>query len=277
MPERATVAESDAVVRVCARAESHEGAVILDLRNTTFLGPLAVALLASCVALRARDGRQTSFEFPRQADPARFFSEVGLSSFAAGDSTGAGTLEVRQMATLDASYTRAVTEMLVRGVPGIDEANSYPIELCLNELLQNVFEWAESAVGCFVLARWYHKSRSVRVAVVDRGIGIPGALRRGPVKRLHSASDAELILEAVTTPRLTSRSNQVGGLGLKNVSETVLQRRGRLTVLSLSAKLSWSDENLERADVPRFGGTAIELEFRPDAPVERPYDYVPVF
>ena len=72
-------------------------------------------------------------------------------------------------------------------------------------------------------------------------------------------------------------ANQVGGLGLKNVSETIRQRKGSLTVLSLSAKLGWHEHKMQQTDVPSFAGTAIELEFSPDAAVERPYDYVPVF
>jgi hypothetical protein len=157
------------------------------------------------------------------------------------------------------------------------EENSYPVELCLNELLQNVFEWAESGPGCLVLARWYHRTRSVRLAVVDRGIGIPAALRRRKVRGMHLESDAKVIEAAVTTPKLTSRLNRVGGLGLKNIHETVAQRRGRFTVVSLTAQVSWSGDKVRSVRMPDFRGTAVEIEFRPDAPVERPHEYVSVF
>jgi anti-sigma regulatory factor (Ser/Thr protein kinase) len=167
--------------------------------------------------------------------------------------------------------------MVRRGVPGMDEETSYPIQLCLNELLQNVFEWSHSPVGCLVLARWFHRTRSVRLAVVDRGIGIPAALRSRKVRGLHRSNDADVIVAAVTTPRLTSRENKVGGLGLKTIREVVCGRKGRLTIVSLGAKVVWNAEKLARYQSYPLRGTAIEIDFRPMSPVHDPDEYVPVF
>jgi hypothetical protein len=86
-----------------------------------------------------------------------------------------------------------------------------------------------------------------------------------------------VIEAAVTMPLLTSRVTQVGGLGLKNIREVVALRGGRLTVLSLTAKVTWSGDKIHRAASPGFHGTAVEIDFRPNAPVERPSDYVSVF
>jgi anti-sigma regulatory factor (Ser/Thr protein kinase) len=277
VPLRATMNESHQLVELCNRAENEDGEVLFDCRATTRFGPFGVAALGSAIAIRRKAGRKSRIALPVDADAARFVSEVGLDKFAAGATTGIGTLEVRQMTALDAVYTRAVSDILIRGVPGITEENSYPIELCLNELLQNVFEWAESPVGCLVLARWYHRTRSVQLVVVDRGIGIPAALRRSRVRDLHRAPDADVIEAAVTMPLLTSRVTQVGGLGLKNIREVVALRGGRLTVLSLTAKVTWSGDKIHRAVSPGFRGTAVEIDFRPNAPVERPSDYVSVF
>lgn len=86
-----------------------------------------------------------------------------------------------------------------------------------------------------------------------------------------------MIEAAVTTPRLTSRANQVGGLGLKTIRETVCSRRGRLTIVSLAAKLTWSDERLSRYKSPPLRGTAIEIDFRPDAEIPDEPGYTPLF
>jgi hypothetical protein len=190
----------------------------------------------------------------------------------AGATAPAAALEA-----LDASYTQAVTEMVMRGVPGTDDQTGYLIQLCLNELLQNVFEWAESPMGCTVLARWYHKTRSVRLAVVDRGIGIPAALRRHKVRGLHRSSDAEVIIAAVTTPQLTSRQNRVGGLGLKTIREEIARRKGRLTIVSLGAKVVWTDQRSSHYQAFPLRGTAVEIDFRPTHAISDPGEYVPVF
>src|SRR6185503_6090513 len=149
---------------------------------------------------------------------------------------------------------------------------------CLNELLQNVFEWSDSPIGCTVLTRWYHKTRSVLITVVDLGIGIPAALRRRQIRELHRVSDAKVIEAAVTQPQLTSRLNQRGGLGLKTIREVVCDTLGgSLTVASHTAKLSWRGRKARKRRIPGFRGTAIEIDFRPATPVENPNDYVAVF
>jgi anti-sigma regulatory factor (Ser/Thr protein kinase) len=240
-------------------------------------GPFGVALLASSIATRHLAGCRTRIRAPSNPVAAQFLEEIGLASFAEGRTTGIGTLEVRQLEALDASYTQAVTEMVMRGVPGTDDQTGYLIQLCLNELLQNVFEWAESPMGCTVLARWYHKTRSVRLAVVDRGIGIPAALRRHKVRGLHRSSDAEVIIAAVTTPQLTSRQNRVGGLGLKTIREEIARRKGRLTIVSLGAKVVWTDQRSSHYQAFPLRGTAVEIDFRPTHAISDPGEYVPVF
>lgn len=114
------------------------------------------------------------------------------------------------------------------------------------------------------MTRYFKKTRSVRLAVVDRGIGIPAQLRRSRVGDLHREDNAQVIREAVMRPRLTSRLNRVGGLGLKTIRETVCERGGNLTIISLGAKVCWRGERLQTAPSPPFRGTAIEIDFRPE-------------
>jgi hypothetical protein len=269
--------ESYQLVELAGKIEREKGPVTLDCSSVARFGPSGIALLASSIAIRRANGRSTTLVPPLDPVAADFLGEVGLADFAAGKRTGVGTLEVRQLSALDALYTQAVTRMLLSGVPGMNEDNSYTTELCLNELLQNVFEWSASPVGCLVLARWYHRTRSVQLAVVDRGIGIPAALRRQQVHGLHRSSDAEVIEAAVTTPRLTSRESRVGGVGLKTIREEVCRRKGRLTIVSLGAKVSWSGSRVSRFRAYPLRGTAVEIDFRPNAPIPDPGEYVEVF
>lgn len=270
-PERATDNDSYQLARFCSELDRQSDALVVDCRDTLRFGPLGVTMLASAIALRRTRGWQTELALPTDDDARGFVKEVGLDRFIAGETTGLGTLEVRQLHALDAVYTLSVVDLLAQGVPGrITEANSYPIQLCLNELLQNVFEWSQSPVGCVVLARWFRKSRSVRLAVVDRGIGIPAELRRFKIHALHRASDADVIKAAVMTPALTSRKNRVGGLGLKTIRDVVCGRAGRLTVVSLGAKVTWSDDRISQYNSPAFRGTAVEIDIRPDPELAEP-------
>lgn len=265
LPKRGTVNESYQLIKFCAETERISEDVSLDASQIGMYGPFGIALLASMVATRRGASLDTNIVLDSASEGAAFLHEVGFERFVRGHQTGLGSLEVRQLSALDALYTDAVTKLLTEGVEGFDTDAAYPITLCLNELLQNVFEWAESAVGCFVFCRWYRQTRSVRLAVVDRGMGIPAALRRRQIQGLHRASDVDVIVAAVTTPQLTSRANKVGGLGLKTIREIVCDRGGRLTVVSLGAKVRWAGSGVSRYSSPPLRGTAIEIEFRPDA------------
>lgn len=280
LPIKATLERSADLVRAFHVARQTTDAVLIDAEPTVVFDPFGAALLASLMAQRSQKHLSTALVGPRSAEAALFLSDVGLDKFAAGEASLRGTLELRQLRALDPNYTASVTALLVRQVPGITTENSYPIELCLNELLQNVFEWSRSDTGCVVLARWYPRTRSVKLCVVDTGIGIPAELRRTQVQELHrSRTDAEVLEAAVTRPRLTSRANQVGGLGLKTIREVVTMRKGRLTVLSLGAKLSWMDGRISgmRSRPPVFRGTAVEVEFRPETLVGNANEQLSVF
>lgn len=277
LPNRGTLEQTNELIHAFNLADRETAPVDLDCGPVTLFGPFGVTLIAAIIAVRRRDGRQTRVLPSNDEEVTHFIREVGLDRFALGEQTGVGTLEIREMHALDPTYTRHVTDMLVRGVQGVTQENSYPIELCLNELLQNVFEWSESLIGCTVLTRWYHKTRSVRLTVVDLGIGIPAALRRR-IRELQRHSDAEVIEAAVTQPRLTSRDNKRGGIGLKLIREVVCDNLGgSLTVLSHTAKLVWRGAKARRSRIPGFRGTAIEIDFRPSDPVENPNEYVSVF
>lgn len=265
MPDRATVNESYQLIRTLSDAEQREECVTLDMEEMTMFGPFGLALIGASVAARRLDGRSTRVALPQAPATRQFLEEVSFGRFVSGEDPHPGTLDLRQMSALDALYTQNVAELLVENVPGVTADNVYPIQLCLNELLQNVFEWSESRIGCVVLTRWYRQTKSVRLAVVDRGIGIPAALRRAQVRQLQRQDDGAVIEAAVSTPLLTSRANQVGGLGLKHIRDVVCGRAGRLTIVSLSAKVQWSGSKVSRFKSPLFRGTAIEIDVRPTA------------
>lgn len=278
VPIGVTLSDSYSTIQVCDKLESAPDGVVLDATRTAKFEPIGAAIIAASVAERRASGLSTRFRLPVDEEARHLIREIQLDRLIEGRSTDAnGSLTIRQLSALDPSYTASVAELL-EAVPGMDEATAYPVQLCLNELLQNVFEWANSRIGCIVLTRWFQKARNVRIAVVDRGVGIPARLRSLRIAGLHRAKDAEVIIAAVTHPKLTSRVGRAGGLGLKTIHETVTQRGGRLTVISLGGKVAWNAkvQTISRA-VQFFRGTAIEIDFRPDRPVKSQHEYVSVF
>lgn len=261
VPRRATVNESPQLARLVAEAEREKGPVEFDCSKTEAWGPLGVALLASCCAVRKRRGYETSIIEPADDDDAKSaLDETGLVRLTKGETD---CFEEWQVHPISIERGKPVSELSRELLsPLASAAVNAPavVAPCLNALLDNLYLWSESSVGGFVVVRWQKKHHSAKVALVDRGLGIPAALRRAPGSALHRATDVEVIEAAFSDPNVTSRLEGKMGQGLKTLRETVLSHRGKLTVISLGAKVSWAKDRMIRNASPALHGTAIEME-----------------
>jgi len=273
VPVRATVNETYQVLEAVAEIErAPPGPVTLDASRCERFGPVGIALLAMACAARLERGEAAVELIAPENDGARgYLEEVRFAQFLesrprgyASTQEGTPAMRLLTMSGLAYSYPKEVAELITERVPGATEDASYPIQFCLNELLQNVFEHAFSKPGCITHARWYAAKKNVRLAVVDAGIGIPAALRRGKVEGMHKRSDADVIVAAVTQEGLTSRKGgRKGGLGLKLIRDFVLPRAGVLTVISHGAKVTFKGNSVRKVKSPYYRGTAVEIDFRP--------------
>jgi len=78
-----------------------------------------------------------------------------------------------------------------------------PIKYIISELVRNVFEHASSSDGAIVCAQYYKKSNTIRMGVVDTGVGIKHTL-----ERFHYPKDA---LALALTPGITGTTTKIGG------------------------------------------------------------------
>ncbi len=185
LPAQVTSSHTYELLEQLGRLERAPARIEVDASGCEFFGPLGTALLAATIARRVKGGRHApDFIAPVESDVREYLEQIDFQRFAAGRGSDAdagpqaGTLEMRQLTALDPVYVHQLADLLAERVPGTGEVASDLIARCLNELLQNVFEWAyetpdEAPIGCFVLARWFRQQENVRLAVVDAGIGIP--------------------------------------------------------------------------------------------------------
>jgi len=185
LPMRATVRESHEILRCCADIERNEGKLTLDAGPCERFDPLGATLIALAVARLEHAGHgPVELVPPSDEGVARFLREIAFPLYVTGTSEERraaprhGTLEMRQLERLDPVYLKDVADLLAGRVPGTSEEVSHLIQLCLNELLQNVMDHAESALGCLVHTRWHRQEQNVRLAVVDGGMGIFEAICR---------------------------------------------------------------------------------------------------
>ncbi len=81
-----------------------------------------------------------------------------------------------------------------------------PIKYVVSELVRNVFEHSCSKEGAIICAQFYKKSNTIRIGIVDSGVGIKKSIDAS----YKTVSDTEAIKLALT-PGITGTTNRIGG------------------------------------------------------------------
>lgn len=81
-----------------------------------------------------------------------------------------------------------------------------PIKYIISELVRNVLEHAEAPNGAIVCAQYYTKSNTIRIGVVDTGVGIKKTLQR-----FYQPRDDLSAITLALTPGITGTTKKLGG------------------------------------------------------------------
>ena len=148
---------------------------------------------------------------PFTARSSHYFQRMRLFDFLGIDSgitieehEPAGRFVPITQITNSEEQTRFITEI----VPMLHLQPEYaePIRYIVSELLRNVIEHAGSPHGAFVAAQYYPKSNSIRIGIVDTGIGIKTSLQRS--HRVNTDLDA---IRLALMPGITGTTAREGG------------------------------------------------------------------
>ena len=103
-----------------------------------------------------------------------------------------------------------VIDIIMQSVPGLPRGNLQALEWSLNEVLDNVFNHAESRDGAFIQAVKYTRRRIVDFVVCDTGIGIPKSMQS---LQIFDPGEAliESIREGVTSKKGMNKGNGLYG------------------------------------------------------------------
>jgi anti-sigma regulatory factor (Ser/Thr protein kinase) len=88
----------------------------------------------------------------------------------------------------------------------LDKRHSEPIKYIMSEIVRNVLEHSGSVDGAIVAAQYYKKTNTLRIGIVDSGVGISQTIRRFHVAK----TDLEAIGLALT-PGITGTTSNEGG------------------------------------------------------------------
>jgi len=81
-----------------------------------------------------------------------------------------------------------------------------PIRYIISELARNVFEHSQSKTGVIFCAQYYKKSNTIRLGIVDRGVGI-----RETIGSIYPAKDDLSAIQLALTPGITGTTRRIGG------------------------------------------------------------------
>lgn len=84
-----------------------------------------------------------------------------------------------------------------------------PIRYIISELVRNVLEHSQAKEGAIVCAQYYPKSNTIRIGIVDGGVGI-----RKTITQSHKAEDDMEAIRLALTPGITGTTKREGGTEL---------------------------------------------------------------
>jgi len=220
-------------------AAREEGQILrIDLRKCQYLGPDAIALLGA-VLLDFKSSTKVEVLGPEGPPALRtFFEACGLETLIHGVQSVPKNpnLELPNVLSLTqfqkASFQDAdpIMKMLHR-FDAIDPEQEESLRVCVNEAIQNVQDHAKSPVGAMMTARFMAKDKEVRVAIVDRGIGV-----RSSLSKRYPDTTPENVMQRVLSGNYTALSRENNkGLGLSLLASIVENLGGDLFILSESS------------------------------------------
>ena len=81
-----------------------------------------------------------------------------------------------------------------------------PIRYIISELARNVFEHSQSKTGTILCAQYYKKSNTIRLGIVDRGVGV-----KKTISAVYPVKNDLDSLKLALTPGITGTTRRIGG------------------------------------------------------------------
>lgn len=222
-----------------ALSPTQPGDCHIDLTKCQYLGPDAIALLAAIVLDRRYRGHRVDVSLP--GGPAKLRAFCRFSGFDAlvNDEPAPTDVEepvipLRQIREARWGDADPIIALVKRHLEIPDDPAESVVELldelrtCVNEVVQNIQDHAASPIGGVLSARFMKGDRHVRVAIVDRGMGICTTLqRRHPDTTPGNALQRVLRGDYSALSRPNNR-----GLGLSILRDRINYVKGDFVLLS---------------------------------------------
>lgn len=138
----------------------------------------------------------------------------------------------------------------------------FMFNLCFSELLNNVYDHSKSEIDAYVFCQYFPRLNTIKIAVADLGITIPGSIRMAEIPGINLDDELECLNWALKRYNSIKSLPNNMGMGLSNVIDFATTNLGTLVLLSGSSMALVKDGALELRNNPYtyFKGTLIQLE-----------------
>ncbi len=217
---------------------------------------------------------------PLIAKSRHYFKRIGLfkligipSGFTVTEHDASGRFIPLSLIKKSDELPEFITEMVP--LLHIEPEYAEPIRYVMSELIRNVLEHANSPFGALVCAQYYKDSHTIRLGVVDRGLGI-----KRTITVSHPASDDIAAIRLALTPGITGTTTRKmggtelnAGAGLFFIKSIAKVNKDFFVIYSGNAmykllrdekaKLNpdpFDDKHSKIANLPYWQGTAVGID-----------------
>lgn len=184
--------------------------VITSNNNWVSVHPMVVAMVAAL----GEDISPEKLEFRAfEARSKHYFERIGLFKFLGIDSgisitkhDSSGRFIPLTKIKNSTQLSKFLTEMIPLLHLVDNPRQAEPIQYIVGELVRNVIEHSQAKGGAIVCAQYYKKSNTIRIGIVDGGVGV-----RKTIIQSHTATDDFEAIKLALMPGITGTTTKEGG------------------------------------------------------------------
>ncbi len=239
---------------------------ILDFKDCQFLGQNAIAYLAGLLQLAKLQKRGVSLSL-KGCNPkvkAHIEANALLEAFKDGQQSKAKSTSVplRVNKTYAGDFSQYLEKAWLEG--RIYPQHIEQILPCVLEVYQNVFDHARSPIGVSVCGQHYPNNETLKITLVDFGVGIPATVRE--LLQNPSLAPEDALRWAFESGNTTKREGLARGLGLKLLKGFIQRNHGVLEVYTDGALMRMDKTNEQFSPYAQaFGGTIVQITLMCDS------------
>ena len=247
--------------------------------------PMVIAMVAA-LGKGIKPGQITFKAF--EARSKHYFERIGLFKFLGVDSglsiekhDSSGRFIPLTKIKNSTQLEKFLTEMIPL-LHLTDPKQVEPIRYIVSELVRNVIEHSLAEEGAIVCAQYYKKSNTIRIGIVDGGVGI-----KRTINKSHRAEDDLEAIRLALTPGITGTTRREGGTeqnagaGLFFIKSIAHVNRDFFVVYSGNAMFKLlkrsveeeiflqanplKDRHSKETDLPYWSGTVVGIDIALDS------------